>query len=145
MRLVLPLARRRVRALTDFRRARTTRSSVDIPFSEGPVNLNWQAIMKTVNDDPYDFFKEGGWGFLMEDEAVRPFPPSSDDHFAGRRVLTLTSFTCVLARRRPARRTVPSQAPSSPPRPTRPRSRRTDRTSRTSPARRTTTLAPRRR
>ncbi|BGP11874.1 FACT complex subunit spt16 [Rhodotorula toruloides] len=40
--------------------------SVDIPFSEGPVNLNWQAIMKTVNDDPYDFFKEGGWGFLTE-------------------------------------------------------------------------------
>ncbi|GAA5939274.1 hypothetical protein JCM3775_007175 [Rhodotorula graminis] len=42
--------------------------SVDIPFSEGPVNLNWQAIMKTVNDDPYEFFKEGGWGFLMEQE-----------------------------------------------------------------------------
>ncbi|GAA5820245.1 hypothetical protein JCM10212_000770 [Sporobolomyces blumeae] len=42
--------------------------SVDIPFSEGPVNLNWQAIMKTVNDDPYDFFKEGGWSFLSEQE-----------------------------------------------------------------------------
>ncbi|GAA5863770.1 hypothetical protein JCM8547_006060 [Rhodosporidiobolus lusitaniae] len=42
--------------------------SVDIPFSEGPVNLNWQAIMKTVNDDPYDFFKEGGWSFLQEQE-----------------------------------------------------------------------------
>ncbi|GJN94764.1 hypothetical protein Rhopal_007856-T1 [Rhodotorula paludigena] len=42
--------------------------SVDVPFSEGPVNLNWQAIMKTVNDDPYDFFKEGGWGFLMAEE-----------------------------------------------------------------------------
>ncbi|GAA5890025.1 hypothetical protein JCM5296_004746 [Sporobolomyces johnsonii] len=42
--------------------------SVDIPFSEGPVNLNWQAIMKTVNDDPYEFFKEGGWSFLGEHE-----------------------------------------------------------------------------
>ncbi|SCZ96389.1 BZ3500_MvSof-1268-A1-R1_Chr8-2g10162 [Microbotryum saponariae] len=38
--------------------------SVDIPFTEGPVNLNWGAIMKTVNEDPYEFFKEGGWGFL---------------------------------------------------------------------------------
>lgn len=47
------------------------RSSVDIPFSEGPVNLNWQAIMKTVNDDPYEFFKEGGWTFLQGDDDVR--------------------------------------------------------------------------
>merc|ERR1711939_663320 len=37
---------------------------VDVPFSEGPVNLNWTAIMKTVNEDPYEFFNEGGWGFL---------------------------------------------------------------------------------
>lgn len=46
------------------------RSSVDIPFSEGPVNLNWQAIMKTVNDDPYEFFNEGGWGFLSTNDDV---------------------------------------------------------------------------
>lgn len=26
--------------------------------------------MKTVNDDPYEFFKEGGWGFLSEKDAV---------------------------------------------------------------------------
>ncbi|GAA6024570.1 hypothetical protein JCM11491_002703 [Sporobolomyces phaffii] len=44
--------------------------SVDIPFSEGPVNLNWQAIMKTVNEDPHDFFKEGGWSFLNAQEDV---------------------------------------------------------------------------
>ncbi|GAA5845081.1 hypothetical protein JCM5353_007425 [Sporobolomyces roseus] len=44
--------------------------SVDIPFSEGPVNLNWQAIMKTVNEDPHDFFKEGGWSFLSAQEDV---------------------------------------------------------------------------
>lgn len=54
--------------------------SVDIPYSEGPVNLNWSAIMKTVNEDAYDFFKEGGWGFLAEkdDEAG-----SSDDSSEG--------------------------------------------------------------
>ena len=39
--------------------------SVDIPVSEGAVNLNWTAIMKTVQEDPYEFYKEGGWGFLQ--------------------------------------------------------------------------------
>lgn len=39
-------------------------SSVDIPISEGPVNLSWPQIMKTINDDPYEFYKEGGWEFL---------------------------------------------------------------------------------
>lgn len=43
---------------------------MDIPFSEGPVNLSWPAIMKTVNDDPLDFFKEGGWSFLGDKDEV---------------------------------------------------------------------------
>ncbi|EIW85375.1 FACT complex subunit SPT16 [Coniophora puteana RWD-64-598 SS2] len=38
--------------------------SVDIAFSEGPVNLNWGPIMKTINESPYDFFQQGGWTFL---------------------------------------------------------------------------------
>ncbi|KAL1955652.1 hypothetical protein VTO42DRAFT_8197 [Malbranchea cinnamomea] len=38
--------------------------SVDIAFTEGPLNLNWGAIMKTVTSDPYGFFAEGGWSFL---------------------------------------------------------------------------------
>ncbi|EIN07653.1 FACT complex subunit SPT16 [Punctularia strigosozonata HHB-11173 SS5] len=38
--------------------------SVDIPLAEGPVNLNWGPIMKTINDSPYDFFQHGGWSFL---------------------------------------------------------------------------------
>ncbi|KIP09266.1 hypothetical protein PHLGIDRAFT_103069 [Phlebiopsis gigantea 11061_1 CR5-6] len=38
--------------------------SVDIPLAEGPVNLNWNPIMKTINDDPYEFFQQGGWTFL---------------------------------------------------------------------------------
>jgi len=36
-------------------------SSVDIPLGEGPVNLNWGPIMKTINESPYDFFQQGGW------------------------------------------------------------------------------------
>ena len=42
-------------------------SSVDIAFTEGPVNLSWPQIMKTINDSPADFFKEGGWSFLRTD------------------------------------------------------------------------------
>lgn len=38
--------------------------SVDIAFTEGPLNLNWGAIMKTVNNDPHGFFEEGGWSCL---------------------------------------------------------------------------------
>ena len=41
----------------------TVSSSVDIPLSEGPVNLNWGPIMKTINEDPYDSFQQGGWSF----------------------------------------------------------------------------------
>lgn len=41
--------------------------SVDIPYSEGPLNLNWATIMKTVIADPHDFFKEGGWSFLANE------------------------------------------------------------------------------
>jgi len=39
-------------------------NSVDIPLAEGPVNLNWNPIMKHVNENPYEFFSTGGWGFL---------------------------------------------------------------------------------
>lgn len=38
--------------------------SVEIPFSEGPLNLNWATIMKTVTSDPHQFFVDGGWSFL---------------------------------------------------------------------------------
>lgn len=38
--------------------------SVDIPFSAGPLNLNWGQIMKTVTADPHSFFADGGWSFI---------------------------------------------------------------------------------
>jgi nucleosome binding factor SPN SPT16 subunit len=41
--------------------------SVEIPFSEGPLNLQWPTIMKTVQADPHTFFAEGGWSFLSTD------------------------------------------------------------------------------
>ncbi|KAK3697346.1 FACT complex subunit spt16 [Vermiconidia calcicola] len=62
--------------------------SVDIPFSEGPLNLNWATIMKTVIADPHEFFKEGGWSFLAsesddeddeEEEEESAFEVSEED------------------------------------------------------------------
>ncbi|KAK8204948.1 FACT complex subunit-domain-containing protein [Phyllosticta capitalensis] len=41
--------------------------SVEIPFSEGTVNLNWGTIMKTVQADPHQFFLDGGWNFIAAD------------------------------------------------------------------------------
>ncbi|KAF2146297.1 uncharacterized protein K452DRAFT_305247 [Aplosporella prunicola CBS 121167] len=38
--------------------------SVEIPFSDGPVNLNWATIMKTVQADPHQFFMDGGWKLI---------------------------------------------------------------------------------
>lgn len=39
--------------------------SSDIAYSEGPLNLNWPTIMKTVTADPHQFFADGGWSFLQ--------------------------------------------------------------------------------
>ncbi|KIV92656.1 hypothetical protein PV10_03929 [Exophiala mesophila] len=41
--------------------------SVDIAYTEGPLNLAWGTIMKTVTTDPHQFFKDGGWSFLGTD------------------------------------------------------------------------------
>ncbi|KAJ2797517.1 FACT complex subunit spt16, partial [Coemansia guatemalensis] len=40
--------------------------SVNLAFTEGPVNLNWTQIMKTVNKDPAGFYEDGGWAFLAQ-------------------------------------------------------------------------------
>lgn len=39
----------------------------EIAYSEGPLNLNWPTIMKTVTSDPHSFFADGGWSFLQSD------------------------------------------------------------------------------
>lgn len=41
--------------------------SVNIAYTEGPLNLNWGPIMKTITTDPHQFFVEGGWSFLTTD------------------------------------------------------------------------------
>jgi nucleosome binding factor SPN SPT16 subunit len=39
--------------------------SCDILFSDGPFNLSWPTIMKTVTTDTHQFFVDGGWSFLQ--------------------------------------------------------------------------------
>ena len=63
----------------------------EIRYTEGPVNLNWTKIMKTISDDPKHFFEEGGWSFLdtqsdeegavdeEEDEEDEKYEPSGSD------------------------------------------------------------------
>lgn len=43
-------------------------NEMDLAYYEGPLNLNWPMIMKTVSKDPHDFFfQQGGWSFLDMD------------------------------------------------------------------------------
>lgn len=41
--------------------------SMDLSVYEGALNLQWGTIMKTVQADPHEFFKTGGWSFLSTD------------------------------------------------------------------------------
>ncbi|KAJ3218860.1 FACT complex subunit spt16 [Dinochytrium kinnereticum] len=60
--------------------------SVDVAYTEGPTNLSWPQIMKTINEDPANFFEEGGWSFLQpeseneedDEEDGSEYVPSED-------------------------------------------------------------------
>lgn len=64
-------------------------NEMDLPYFEGPLNLNWATIMKTVVKDPHDFFfAQGGWSILdmgsdasgdEESEEESEFQASDDD------------------------------------------------------------------
>src|ERR1700761_922610 len=56
--------------------------SVEIPFSEGPLNLQWPTIMKTVQADPHTFFADGGWAFLNADSDSERGDESEDEESA---------------------------------------------------------------
>lgn len=42
-------------------------NSCDIRYSEGPMALNWANIMKTILEDPDEFFDQGGWKIILEE------------------------------------------------------------------------------
>jgi len=57
-------------------------NSCDIKYTEGIQSLNWTKIMKTINDNPEDFFENGGWSFLepnSEDEQGAEDDDEEDD------------------------------------------------------------------
>ena len=43
---------------------KTWLTDVDIPFTVSTIYLNWSTIMKSLQDDPHQFFLDGGWSFL---------------------------------------------------------------------------------
>ena len=51
-------------------------NSCDIKYTEGLQSLNWTKIMKTIVEDPEEFFETGGWSFLD--------PESSDPESSGK-------------------------------------------------------------
>lgn len=56
--------------------------SSDIAFTEGPLNLNWAAIMKTVTADTHQFFVDGGWAFLQPESDESGGEQESDEESA---------------------------------------------------------------
>ncbi|KAL6908926.1 FACT complex subunit domain-containing protein [Trichoderma evansii] len=56
--------------------------SSDIAYTEGPLNLNWPTIMKTVNQDTHQFFVDGGWSFLQADSDDSGGEDESDEESA---------------------------------------------------------------
>lgn len=56
--------------------------SSDIAFSEGPLNLNWPTIMKTVTADTHQFFQDGGWSFLQADSDEEGSEDESEEESA---------------------------------------------------------------
>ncbi|KAF4595371.1 FACT complex subunit SPT16 [Ophiocordyceps camponoti-floridani] len=56
--------------------------SSDIAYTEGPLNLNWAAIMKTVTADTHQFFADGGWVFLQPDSDESGAEQESDEESA---------------------------------------------------------------
>ncbi|PHH76684.1 hypothetical protein CDD80_1322 [Ophiocordyceps camponoti-rufipedis] len=56
--------------------------SSDIAYTEGPLNLNWTAIMKTVTADTHQFFADGGWVFLQPDSDESGAEQESDEESA---------------------------------------------------------------
>lgn len=39
-------------------------TDMDIPYTVSTINLNWGTIMKSLQEDPHQFFLDGGWSFL---------------------------------------------------------------------------------
>lgn len=60
--------------------------SCDIKYSEGIQSLNWPKIIKTIQEDPKEFFETGGWTFLdpesdKEDDVIESEEEEAEDDY----------------------------------------------------------------
>ncbi|KAE9420524.1 hypothetical protein Angca_003055 [Angiostrongylus cantonensis] len=51
----------------------------DLRYTEGIQSLNWPKIMKTITDDPEEFFETGGWNFLGADSDQEAEPEDESE------------------------------------------------------------------
>ncbi|KAL6731395.1 hypothetical protein Aduo_002266 [Ancylostoma duodenale] len=51
----------------------------DLRYTEGIQSLNWPKIMKTITDDPEEFFETGGWNFLGADSDQEDEPEDESE------------------------------------------------------------------
>ena len=64
-------------------------TDMDIPYTVSTINLNWSTIMKSLQEDPHQFFLDGGWSFLAtgsddegsdaSEEEISEYEASEDD------------------------------------------------------------------
>ncbi|CCF59008.1 hypothetical protein KAFR_0F04130 [Kazachstania africana CBS 2517] len=64
-------------------------TDMDIPYTVSTINLNWSTIMKSLQEDPHQFFLDGGWNFLAtgsddeaseeSDEEISEYEASEED------------------------------------------------------------------
>lgn len=64
-------------------------TDVDIPYTVSTINLNWSTIMKSLQENPHQFFLDGGWSFLatgsddemsdFSEEEISEYEASEDD------------------------------------------------------------------
>eukprot|EP00052_Salpingoeca_macrocollata_P022060 m.190442 g.190442 ORF g.190442 m.190442 type:complete len:1178 (+) comp21702_c1_seq2:829-4362(+) len=53
--------------------------SCDIVYTEGPASLDWKKIMKTINEDPAEFFEAVGWERMLGTESGGESDAGEDD------------------------------------------------------------------
>lgn len=60
---------------------------MDIPFTSGEYNIKWPTVMAdiraTIRENPDEFFEDGGWDFLQEDNDGGPVGGAEAEEGAG--------------------------------------------------------------
>ena len=46
---------------------------IDVIYSEGPVNMNWNNVMQEIRNNFDDWLEDGGWEFLVKDVSTLSF------------------------------------------------------------------------